>query len=126
MFTVCVGRRGAGDGWSRRLLRAVVLVAVLCGLLVPGGAGAQSVNGSVLGVVAISDAPGVLNVSWEAASPAPTDYRVSWAPVGEPFRTWSDLSGNAFPAAESHTVEGLVAGAEYKVKVRARYFGNTH
>ena len=103
-----------------------MLVAVLCGLLVPGGAGAQSVNGSVLGVVAISDAPGVLNVSWEAASPAPTDYRVSWAPVGEPYRTWSDLSGNAFPAAESHTVEGLVAGAEYKVKVRARYFGNTH
>ena len=113
-----VGKRGLAA-----LLGAMLLAAVLG----PVGASAQSpaANGSVSDVRVWSDDPGVLEVSWEAASPTPSDYRVSWARVGEPFRTWSDLSGNAFPVAESHTVEGLVAGAEYKVKVRARYFGNT-
>ena len=112
-----VGKRGLAA-----LLGAMMLAAVL----VPVGASAQAANGSVSGVVASSDTPGVLTVSWDAPSQAPTDYRVSWAPVGAPYRSWRDPSGNAYPVAESHTVEELVAGAEYKVKVRARYFGNTH
>ena len=112
-----VGKRGLAA-----LLGAMMLAAVL----VPVGASAQAANGSVSGVVASSDTPGVLTVSWDAPSQAPTDYRVSWAPVGDPYRSWRDPSGNAYPVAESHTVEELVAGAEYKVKVRARYFGNTH
>ena len=112
----------AGKRGVAALLGGMLLAAVV----VPVGAGAQSANGSVSGVVASSDAPGVLTVSWDAPSQAPTDYRVSWAQVGDPYLSWRDPSGNAYPAAESHTVEELVAGAEYKVKVRARYFGNTH
>ena len=109
---------------SKRGLVALLGAMMLAALLVP--ASAQAANGSVSGVVASSDAPGVLTATWDEVSPAPSGYRVSWAPVGEPFRSWSDLSGNAYPSAESHTVGGLVAGAEYKVRVRARYFGNSH
>ena len=109
---------------SKRGLAVLLSSMMLAALLVP--ASAQAANGSVSGVVASSDAPGVLTVTWDEASPAPSGYRVSWVPVGQPFRSWSDLSGNAYPSAESHTVGGLVAGAEYKVRVRARYFGNSH
>ena len=111
---------------GKRGLAALLGAMMLAALLVPVGSSAQAANGSVSGVVASSDAPGVLTVTWDEASPAPSGYRVSWAQVGDPYRSWSDLSGNAYPSAESHTVGGLVAGAEYKVRVRARYFGNSH
>ena len=41
--------------------------------------------------------------------------------MGEQFLTWTNLTGNAFPTASSHTIPGLEGGAEYEVKVRARY-----
>ena len=40
----------------------------------------------------------------------PTDYRVRWAAVGNPFLTWSDLSGNAFPNAVSLDIGDLTVG----------------
>ncbi len=91
---------------GKRGLAALLGAMMLAALLVPVGSSAQAANGSVSGVVASSDAPGVLTVTWDEASPAPSGYRVSWVPVGEPFRSWSDLSGNAYPSAESHTVGG--------------------
>ena len=41
--------------------------------------------------------------------------------MGEPYLTWTDLSGNAFPASPSQTITDLEEGEQYKVKVRARY-----
>ena len=72
----------------------------------------------------VSNQPGVLEVSWNAPSETPKDYRLSWAKVGESFLTWTDLSGNAFPTSPSYTITGLDAGVRYKVKVRARYNGS--
>ena len=72
----------------------------------------------------VSNQPGVLEASWDVPSETPHDYRVSWAKVGESFRTWTDLSGNAFPTSPSYTITGLDAGVRYKVKVRARYNGS--
>ena len=68
-----------------------------------------------------STEPGVIVASWEAPTETPADYRMAWAKVGEPYLTWTDLSGNAFPTSPSQTVTGLEEGEQYKVKVRARY-----
>ena len=79
--------------------------------------------GSVLGLVAEETAAGTLELRWHAASPVPADYRVNWAPSGEPFPTWTDESGNAYPIENRLTVDGLDAETEYKIRVRARYPG---
>ena len=48
-----------------------------------------------------STLPGTIDAGWEAPAEAPADYRISWAKAGESFRTWTDLSGNAFPPMHS-------------------------
>ena len=79
-------------------------------------------NGKDVGNVSLSSSQaGILEVSWDAPSETPKDYRVAWAKVGENFRTWTDTSVNAFPTSDSYTITGLEAGARYKVQVRARY-----
>ena len=67
--------------------------------------------------------PGELSVDWDVPGETARDYRVSWAKVGEAFRTWTDLDYNAFPTAASLTISDLEGGSRYKVKVRARYEG---
>ena len=112
-------RRGVVSLLAGVLLAGVLLAAVL----VPVGAGAQSLgDGSVSGVRVWSDSPGVLRVAWSVPDPVASDFRVRWAPVGEGFKSWSDLSGNAFPVSESLVLEGLDAGLVYRVQVRARYY----
>ena len=68
-----------------------------------------------------STQPGIVEASWEAPEETPRDYRISWTKVGEPYLTWTDLSGNAFPTNPSQTVTDLEEGEQYQVKVRARY-----
>ena len=70
-----------------------------------------------------STTPGVIDSSWVAPTEAPAAYRISWANVGGSYKTWTDLSGNAFPTATSQTITGLEAGETYNVKVRASYSG---
>ena len=64
----------------------------------------------------------MLRVAWDAALPAASDYRVRWAPEGEGFKSWSDLSGNEYPVSSSVVLEGLGADLVYRVQVRARYY----
>ena len=78
-------------------------------------------NRAIAAVRLSSNQPGVLEVSWDSPSESPRDYRISWAKVGENFKTWTDSSGNAFPTSASHTITGLDKGVRYKVTVRARY-----
>ena len=68
-----------------------------------------------------STGPGVIEASWEAPTETPADYRIAWAKAGEPYLTWTNLSGNAFPTSPSQTITDLEEGEQYKVKVRARY-----
>ena len=77
----------------------------------------------ISGLALASVQPGTIRATWDAPGETPRDYRVSWAKAGEAFLTWTNLSGNAFPAAPSYTITGLEEGEEYKVKVRARYDG---
>ena len=80
---------------------------------------------AVIGVDAVSNRAGELSVSWNAPSETPVDYRISWAPIDENFKTWTDLSGNAFPTSPSYMITGLDHGVLYKVSVRARYGGSS-
>ena len=80
---------------------------------------------SIGSVTLASTVPGVVEASWGAPAEEPGDYRIAWAKVGEGFRTWTDLTVNAFPTTTSHTITDLEEGAEYKVKVRARYDGGS-
>ena len=77
------------------------------------------------GLTLTSPEPGKLVIAWDAASPAPEDYRVMWAKSDEKFPSFkeenTDEAGNAYPTGTSHTVTGLPEGEEYKVRVRARY-----
>ena len=72
-----------------------------------------------------SDTPGVIEASWVTPSETPAGYRISWAQVGDPYLTWTDSTGNAFPADPSRTITGLEEGTEYKAKVRATYGGTS-
>ena len=118
----------AGRFWSRPVLTLAVLllaVATLGGVFAV--AQAQQADGTMDGVTLASDAPGALTVSWETPSPAPTDYRLRWAPVESDFVSWKDDNeadrGNAYPAgdATSLSLSGLPEGTEFKLQVRARY-----
>ncbi len=71
------------------------------------------------------DTPGVIEASWVAPSETPAGYRISWAQVGDPYLTWTDSTGNAFPADPSRTITGLEEGTEYKAKMRATYGGTS-
>ena len=61
----------------------------------------------IAGVRLSSTNPGELSVVWDAPGESARDYRVSWAKVGEAFRTWTDLDYNAFPTAASLTISGF-------------------
>ncbi len=77
------------------------------------------------GITLSSTESGVIEAVWDAPGESPSDYRMSWAKTGESFRTWTDMTGNAFPTGASHTITGLEEGEEYKVVVRARYGGSS-
>ena len=88
----------------------------------PPGDQQEPPSREITGLALTSSSPGTIAVSWSAPEDDPTrDYRVSWAKTGEPFTTWTDTSGNAFTTSTAKTITGLEEGAEYKVKVRARY-----
>ena len=102
-------------------LAVTVLAIIATAILLAGPAAlAQGVPAKeITGLTLTSPNPGELVINWDAASPAPEDYRVIWAKSGESFRKWDDINGNAYLTSNSHTVEGV----EYKVRVRARYEG---
>ena len=70
-----------------------------------------------------SAATGTVQVSWEEPDEEPANYRISWAKIGKSYLTWTNFTDNVFPTVPFHTITGLDAGAEYKVKVRASYDG---
>ena len=87
----------------------------------PSDAQAQVAGKSVSNVQLGHNGDYHLTITWDAPGLSPRDYRVMWAKVDESYRTWTDTSGNAFPATTSHTATNVERGQEYKIKVRARY-----
>ena len=72
----------------------------------------------------VSNQPGALDVSWDAPTETPLDYRVAWARVGDGFPSWRNPDINAYPTSPAYTITGLDEGGHYNVWVRARYDGD--
>ena len=114
----------------RRRTRAAVLAAlVAAGVLIasvaPAHLASAAAPAAVTGLsVDPGYEPGELYVSWDAHPGDPAAYRVSWAPDGDVFRTYTDTEWNAFPEENELTISGLEPGALYMVRVRARFTNN--
>ena len=52
---------------------------------------------AIAGVRLSSSNPGELSVDWDAPGETARDYRVSWAKVGEAFRTWTNSGLQRLP-----------------------------
>ena len=106
-----------------------VLAAVITTLALSSfTAEAQGDPGAVANLQLSSTTAGTLTVSWDAASPPPTDYRVDWAKSGEDYKSWKVDDGHLYPAetATTTTITDLDHDTEYKIRMRARYYKGEH
>ena len=79
--------------------------------------------GAISGLTLTSLQPGRLWVSWDESDPAPTEYRLNWAQVDDPFPSWDSRDGgNLWLSRTAQDFSGLVAaGVTYKLRMRAIY-----
>ena len=92
----------AFQSWRLVLMAIILLAATATSGLYMGTVQAQSSRGAITGLTLTSDAPGTLTVSWEAASPTPTDYRVDWAKSDEDYQSWKVDEGHLYPGRNRH------------------------
>ena len=116
------------QSWRWVFLAAILLAAVTISTFYFSSAQAQGDDGAITGLTLTSDAPGTLTVSWEAASPTPTDYRVDWAKSTEGYKSWKVDEGHVYPTpdATTATITDLDHDTEYKIRMRARYYKGEH
>ena len=108
---------------SLALVAATVFVMVLALSARPASAVSGAAQFDQVDGVTVSPGQqtGEIMISWNAASPTPNDYRVSWAAADERFGSLTQTDRNGFPTSTEITVSGLKPGAAYKARVRARY-----
>ena len=107
------------------LATLAVLAAVITTLALSSfTAEAQGDPGAIADLQLSSASAGTLTVSWDAASPTPTDYRVDWAKSGEDYKSWKVDEGHKYPdpSATTTTITDLSHDTEYKIRMRARYY----
>ena len=114
-------------------ISALATLAVLVGVITTLAlssftAEAQGTRGAIANLQLISTSAGELTVSWDAASPTPTDYRVDWAKSTEDYKSWKVDDGHVYPApdATTTTITDLSHDTEYKIRMRARYYRGEH
>ena len=94
----------------------------------PGTTQAQAERGAIPSLNLASSEPGQLVITWETPDPAPTDYRIRWAPTSENFLSYRDDNetqrGNLYPlrGVNTLTLDNLTPGDSYKVQMRSRYY----
>ena len=106
-----------------------VLAAVITTLALSSfTAEAQGNPGAIANLQLSSTTAGTLTVSWDAASPTLTDYRVDWAKSGEDYKSWKVDEGHKYPdpSATTATIADLAHDTEYKIRMRARYYRGEH
>ena len=111
------------------LATLAVLAAVITTLALSSfTAEAQGDPGAVANLQLTSTTAGTLTVSWDAASPTPTDYRVDWAKSTEDYQSWKVDEGHVYPTpdATTTTITDLSHDTEYKIRMRARYYRGEH
>ena len=117
------------NDWTIRLGVLAVMIALLTVFMtVTVQADDPDWKLPVTGLTAVAgDDPGEMLITWDA-HPQTTktlqDYRVTWAPDGEPFKTNDQTDWYAYPTTNEVSVTGLDADQTYKVRVRARYNDN--
>ena len=116
------------QSWRWVFLAAILLVAVTISTFYFSSAQAQGDDGAITGLTLTSDAPGTLTVSWDTASPTPTDYRVDWAKSTEGYKSWKVDEGHVYPTPHdtTATITDLSHDTEYKIRMRARYYRGEH
>ena len=106
-----------------------VLAAVITALALSSfTAEAQGTRGAIANLQLTSTTAGELTVSWDAASPVPTDYRIDWAKSGEDYTSWKVEDGHVYTAetATTTTITDLSQDTEYQIRMRARYYRGEH
>ena len=116
------------QSWRWVFLAAILLAAVTISTFYFSRAQAQGDDGAITGLTLTSDAPGTLTVSWDTASPTPTDYRVDWAKSTEQYKSWKVDEGHIYPTPDdtTATITDLGHDTEYKIRMRARYYKGEH
>ena len=117
------------QSWRSIFLATILMVTVAITISTFYFATVQAEShGAITGLTLTSDAPGTLTVSWDAASPTPTDYRVDWAKSDEDYQSWKVDDGHKYPAptATTVTIADLEHDTEYKIRMRARYYRGEH
>ena len=117
----------AFQSWQLVFMAVMLLAAAVTSGLYIATVQAES-HGAITGLTLTSDAPGTLAVSWDAASPTPTDYRIDWAESDEDYQSWKVDEGHKYPAptATAVTITDLEHDTEYKIRMRARYYRGEH
>ena len=118
----------AFHSWRWVFLAAILLASVAITTFYFSSAQAQNADGAVANLQLTSTSAGTLTVSWDAASPTPTDYRVDWAKSTEDYKSWKVDDGHVYPApdATTATITDLSHDTEYKIRMRARYYRGEH
>ena len=116
------------QSWHWIFLAAILLAAIAISTFYFSSAQAQTADGTITGLTLTSDSPGTLTVSWDAANPTPTDYRVDWAKSTEDYQSWKVDDGHVYPVATATTttITDLSHDTEYKIRMRARYYRGEH
>ena len=131
-----IGQRTSENGlhpksfqsWRWVFLAAILLAAVAISTFYFSSAQAQGDDGAITGLTLTSTTAGTLTVSWDAASPTPTDYRIDWAKSTEDYQSWKVDDGHVYTAetATTTTITDLSHDTEYKIRMRARYYKGEH
>ena len=118
----------AFQSWQLVFIAVMLLATVAISTFYFSSAQAQTDNGTITGLTLSSDTPGTLTVSWESASPTPTDYRVDWAKSDEDYQSWKVNDGHVYleDTATTVTIADLEHDTEYKIRMRARYYRGEH
>ena len=116
------------QSWRWIFLAAILLAAVTISTFYFSSAQAQGDDGAITGLTLTSTTAGTLTVSWDTASPTPTDYRVDWAKSSEDYKSWKVDEGHKYPdpSATTATIADLDHDTEYKIRMRARYYRGEH
>ena len=116
------------QSWRWVFLAAILITITATAALYIGNVQAQANKGAITGLTLTSTTAGTLTVSWDAASPTPTDYRVDWAKSSEDYKSWKVDDGHVYTAetATTTTITDLSHDTEYKIRMRARYYRGEH
>ena len=115
--------------WARRLGALAMMIALMAVLMTVGvQADGPDWKQAPTGLtVTAGDQAGEIDIAWDPhpqTTKTLSDYRVTWTPDGESFKSNDQTEWYAYPTTNQMTAAGLDEGAAYQVRVRARYDDN--